>query len=62
MKKTISFDLWNTLITANPTFKHARLNLCIEYSGKTDEECTKILKRVKEDFDYKLYSHRRKLI
>lgn len=54
MKKTISFDLWNTLIVENPTFKDARLILFQDYSNKSEEECDTIFRRVKQDLDGKV--------
>jgi putative hydrolase of the HAD superfamily len=53
MKKTISFDLWNTLIIPNKEFKKSRLNLCVLYSGKSEKECAQILQNVKNDLDIK---------
>lgn len=54
MKKTISFDLWNTLVVSNPKFQAARLGLCIEYSPLGVNDITQTLKEVKEDIDFKV--------
>lgn len=49
---TISFDLWGTLIKANPNYSLTRLEIIKKYNTElTDERITFVLKSVKNDFD-----------
>lgn len=51
MKKTISFDLWNTLIQSNPKFQEARLKMIASYTRLSEDKITKYLKLFKYDID-----------
>lgn len=53
MIKTISFDLWGTLIKANPEYSIKRIELIKKYNPELlDEYITFVLKSIKKDFDY----------
>lgn len=45
--KHISFDVWNTLITANTDYSAARNKILSEYAAITEESATSIYKEVK---------------
>lgn len=51
MKKTISFDLWNTLIISNPKFQEARIEMIRNYSDLSRDEIILRLKLFKIDID-----------
>lgn len=49
--KTISFDLWGTLIQPNPEFKQLRIEYLQQHTNKTSEEIVTILNKIKTDVD-----------
>lgn len=53
MTKAISFDLWNTLIVSNPTFKTARLTLYSDFLGVSDTALAPVLLYLDKELDKK---------
>ncbi len=51
MKKTISFDLWDTLIKKDPEFSLKRIQLLKQYTDHTEEYIKDTFYVVKKDFD-----------
>lgn len=50
--KTISFDLWNTLISGNPRFKKERSKYIQSFTDASLEEIDQAFKKVKKDLDH----------
>jgi len=51
MIKHVSFDVWNTLVVANPHFAAARAELLSEVSGVPAAQCKAVYTRVKQQLD-----------
>lgn len=50
--KTISFDLWATLIKANPEYKKQRVEFLLQHTtNKTAEDVQRIMTKIKTDID-----------
>lgn len=49
--KHISFDVWNTLITANPAYSYYRNKIIAEYAFITEERAATVYKSIKEMLD-----------
>jgi putative hydrolase of the HAD superfamily len=54
---TVSFDFWNTLVTANPKFAEARLKHICDNSTMVAEEIEIVLKKIKNDIDENVERH-----
>jgi len=54
--KTLSFDLWGTLIKSNPNFSDARAEYLKQYTHMTVEEILYTIKKIKHDIDTKVES------
>lgn len=52
--KTISFDLWGTLIKGNPEYKKARVEFLQQSTAKTAEEIQAVMTKIKFDVDKKV--------
>jgi putative hydrolase of the HAD superfamily len=55
--KTISFDLWGTLIKANPEYKNARVQFLKEKCNKTEQEIKDVFAALKKDVDDRAERH-----
>ena len=51
MIKHVSFDVWNTLVVANPHFATARAKLLSEVSGISAAQCKIVYTQVKQQLD-----------
>lgn len=50
--KTISFDLWATLIKANPEYKKHRVDFLLQHTtDKTGDDIQKVMTKIKTDID-----------
>lgn len=49
--KHISFDVWNTLITANPWYSEIRTEIIAKYANVTDREAGTMYRKVKKYLD-----------
>jgi FMN phosphatase YigB (HAD superfamily) len=49
--KTISFDLWATLIKANPEYKKQRVEYLLQYTDKSVDDIHRIMTKIKTDID-----------
>ena len=55
--KTISFDLWETLISGNPDFKRQRLDYLQSHCKFSESEILASLKKIKTDIDSRVEKH-----
>jgi putative hydrolase of the HAD superfamily len=49
--KTVSFDIWGTLLKSNPQFKEAQGRLVTSFTGKSPEEFLKLKSEMKKVLD-----------
>jgi len=52
--KTISFDLWATLLKGNPEYKKARVEFLQQHTSKSAEEIHAVMTKIKFDVDKKV--------
>lgn len=49
--KTISFDLWGTLIKGNPEYKKLRIEFLQQYCNKSENEICDVMQKIKKNAD-----------